>query len=119
MPAPVVRADVRFMLAHPAHLLALGFGSGLAPRAPGTFGTLFGWLLFDTLLAPWAAWGQLWVVAVGLLAAFAVGVAACERTGRDLGVADHGALPRILGVEIRLARLAADGGRIKQEFRAA
>ncbi len=92
MPVPAVRADARFMLAHPAHLLALGFGSGLAPRAPGTFGTLFGWLLFDALLAPWAAWGQLWVVAVGLLAAFAVGVAACERTGRDLGVADHGAM---------------------------
>ena len=30
----------RFLLRHPAHFLALGFGAGLAPFAPGTFGTL-------------------------------------------------------------------------------
>ncbi|MFN7506546.1 MAG: phosphatidylglycerophosphatase A, partial [Limnobacter sp.] len=44
----------RFMLAHPAHFLALGFGSGLAWVLPGTFGTLMGWLLyvwFDPYLA--------------------------------------------------------------------
>ncbi len=40
------RADLRFMLSHPAHLIALGFGSGLAPWAPGTFGTLWAWLVF-------------------------------------------------------------------------
>ena len=28
------------MLQHPAHFIALGFGAGLAPAAPGTFGTL-------------------------------------------------------------------------------
>ena len=32
------------MLRHPAHLIALGFGSGLSPRAPGTAGTLWAWL---------------------------------------------------------------------------
>ena len=31
---------LRFLFAHPAHFLALGFGAGLAPVAPGTFGTL-------------------------------------------------------------------------------
>lgn len=86
------RADARFMLAHPTHVLAFGFGSGLAPRAPGTFGTLFGWLLFDVVLARWGAWNQLWVVVVGLVVAFAVGVYACHRTGTDLGAADHGAM---------------------------
>jgi thiamine-monophosphate kinase len=35
-----------FLLAHPAHFFALGCGSGLAPKAPGTFGTLFAWLSF-------------------------------------------------------------------------
>ncbi|HJY39484.1 MAG TPA: hypothetical protein VJ299_18545, partial [Steroidobacteraceae bacterium] len=30
------------LLRNPIHLLAFGFGSGLAPRAPGTFGTLVG-----------------------------------------------------------------------------
>lgn len=76
------------MLAHPAHLLALGFGSGLAPFAPGTFGTLFGWLTF-VVLAPYLApsgWAILW--GVGLVA----GIWATEKTGRDLGVPDHGAM---------------------------
>ena len=36
------RATWRFMGLHPLRLIALGFGSGLAPFAPGTFGTLFG-----------------------------------------------------------------------------
>ena len=31
---------LRFLFSHPAHFVALGFGSGLAPVAPGTFGTL-------------------------------------------------------------------------------
>lgn len=80
--------DPRFMLNHPAHLLALGFGSGLAPVAPGTFGTLLGWLSFAVLdlLLPTAAWVLL------LVGGFALGVWACQRTGRDLGVADHGGM---------------------------
>ena len=36
---------LRFMLSHPAHFISLGFGSGLAPFAPGTFGTLLGLFL--------------------------------------------------------------------------
>ena len=35
-----IRPTVGFLLRHPAHFVALGFGAGLAPRAPGTFGTL-------------------------------------------------------------------------------
>jgi hypothetical protein len=31
--------SIKFLLAHPAHLVACGFGSGLSPRAPGTVGT--------------------------------------------------------------------------------
>lgn len=38
-----------FLLAHPAHLIACGFGSGLAPVAPGTAGTLFAWLTYPLL----------------------------------------------------------------------
>jgi phosphatidylglycerophosphatase A len=44
--------SIRFLLAHPAHLVACGFGSGLSPRAPGTVGTLFAWASFP-LLRPW------------------------------------------------------------------
>ena len=80
--------DRRFLFSHPAHLLALGFGSGLPPKAPGTFGTLFGWAAF-VVLAPWLAptgWALL------IVGGFVVGCWACTRTGRDLGVADHGGM---------------------------
>ena len=36
-----VRPGAGFMWRHPAHLLALGFGSGLSPKGPGTAGTLW------------------------------------------------------------------------------
>jgi phosphatidylglycerophosphatase A len=80
--------DARFLLAHPAHFIALGFGSGLAPRAPGTFGTLAGlaiFLLLERVIAPWH-------VAVLAIPLFFLGIWACGRTSRDLGVQDHGAI---------------------------
>jgi phosphatidylglycerophosphatase A len=43
------KPDWRFLLAHPAHVVALGFGSGLSPVAPGTAGTLFAWLAWAAL----------------------------------------------------------------------
>ena len=82
------RANVRFMLSHPAHCLALGFGSGLAPRAPGTVGSLWGWVSF-LVLDQWlseAQWGML------LLLSFGVGWWACTRTAQHLQVADPGAV---------------------------
>ena len=80
--------DARFLLAHPAHFIALGFGAGLAPRAPGTFGTLAGLALYWAL-APFLA---PLVIAFLAIPMFFVGVWACEVTGRDLGVHDHGAM---------------------------
>jgi phosphatidylglycerophosphatase A len=80
--------DARFLVAHPAHFIALGFGAGLAPRAPGTFGTLLGWAIYWGLsyfLAPL-------VIAMLAVPMFFVGIWACERTGRDLGAHDHGAM---------------------------
>ena len=82
------RPDLRFLFAHPAHLLALGLGSGLAPRAPGTFGTLFGWATYALLaphLPPWS-----WLLL--LVGGFAIGCWACTKTGQDLGAADHGSM---------------------------
>jgi phosphatidylglycerophosphatase A len=72
------------MLRHPAHVLALGFGSGLSPKAPGTVGTLWAWVSF-ALLSPWmndARWGVLIAVAL------AGGVWACAVTARNLGTRD-------------------------------
>ncbi|MDT8999443.1 phosphatidylglycerophosphatase A [Paucibacter sp. APW11] len=82
------RPTARFMLSHPAHWLALGFGSGLSPKAPGTVGSLWGWLAF-LLLNRWldaAQWGAL--IAAGTL----LGVWACTRTAQHLRVADPGAI---------------------------
>jgi len=84
----IVRPTARFVLAHPARFIALGFGTGLAPVAPGTFGTLLAFPLF-MLLDRWL--DPLPLLAV-IAAFFAIGVWACGRTGRDLGVADHGAM---------------------------
>ncbi len=34
------KIPAKFVFSHPIHLLSFGFGAGLAPKAPGTFGTL-------------------------------------------------------------------------------
>lgn len=83
----VADPDKSFLLSHPAHFIALGGGLGLVPKAPGTFGTLLGFpLAWASLqLTGWIAWAL-----VG--AAFLLGIWASERSGRDLGVADHGAM---------------------------
>jgi phosphatidylglycerophosphatase A len=65
------------------HWIAFGLGSGLAPWAPGTFGTLAAVPLY-LLLAPLPLPAYLAV----LVACFALGVWACGRTALDLGAAD-------------------------------
>ena len=87
----------------PVMWLAFGVGTGLAPRAPGTVGTLpglfLGWLLV-TLAAPLGT-----SATVGLLLAvtamlFGVGVYLCGEASRRLGVHDHGGIvfDEIVGV---------------------
>jgi phosphatidylglycerophosphatase A len=80
-------ADRRRMLASPAGWIACGFGSGLTPKAQGTFGSLAAilpWLLLRGLSLP--AWVGIIVVA------FAIGVWACDVAGRSIGVDDHRSL---------------------------
>jgi len=82
------RPTARFMLGHVARCIALGFGSGLAPIAPGTVGTLWAWAAF-LLLDRWlgaAQWGLL------LVASLSIGIWACGRTARELAIADPGAI---------------------------
>ena len=81
--------DLKFMFAHPAHFIALGFGSGLAPKAPGTFGTLLGFPVFFLLQRFAPDTPNLLAL---LVAGFIIGIWASARTGRALGVADHGAI---------------------------
>ena len=78
---------IKFLLAHPAHFFGLGFGSGLAPKAPGTFGTLVGFPLF------WLIFNYSFGVQLIIIAAlFLVGIYFCDVTGKALGVADHGGI---------------------------
>jgi phosphatidylglycerophosphatase A len=84
----LARPSLRFMLRHPAHVVALGFGTGLVPFAPGTVGTLIAFPIYwyvSPLLSPAAF--------LGLLAAlYLVGVWCCAETGRALGAPDHPAM---------------------------
>ena len=82
------RPGIGFLFAHPAHFIALGFGTGLSPFAPGTVGTVLAFPLY-AVLARWLA--PEWLAAA-VAAFFLVGVWACGRTGHDLGVADHSAM---------------------------
>lgn len=72
---------------NPVHFAAFGFGSGAAPVAPGTFGTLMGAALY--LLLPVLSW-PLYLLFV--LAATLVGIWLCDKTTRDIGVHDHGGI---------------------------
>lgn len=72
---------------HWVHFLAFGFGSGAAPKAPGTFGTLAAVPVF-LLLAQLPLWAYLAVVVIS----FVVGVYLCSQTSKDMGVHDHGGI---------------------------
>jgi len=75
----------RFVLTHPAHFLAFGFGAGLARRAPGTFGTLVAFPIFWLLNPRLVPMAFLALIAV----LFALGIWVCGKTSEDLGVEDH------------------------------
>lgn len=68
-------------LKSPVNFLALGMGTGLTPKAPGTVGTVLGLLL--ALLFPVLT--SLWVVAISSIA----GVYLCGASAKKLGVHDH------------------------------
>ena len=71
----------------PAHAIATGFGVGLVPVAPGTFGTLAAWPL------GWWLSGMDPIVTLPLIGIFFIlGIWACGVAGRRLGVADHGSM---------------------------
>jgi phosphatidylglycerophosphatase A len=84
----VIAPTLPFMLHHPAHFIALGFGAGLAPFAPGTFGTLVA-IPIALLLDRYAGTAGF---AAAILLLFAVGAWASAVTGRALGVPDHGSI---------------------------
>ena len=72
---------------NPVHFCALGFGSGLIPLMPGTFGSLAAIPLI-LLLAPA---GNVIFITATILSCIA-GVYFCGKTATDLGVHDHGSI---------------------------
>ncbi|MFV1872051.1 MAG: phosphatidylglycerophosphatase A [Oleiphilus sp.] len=74
-------------LKHPAHFLAFGFGSGCTPKAPGTFGTLVGMMVY-CLLPPMSM-----PLFLGfILVSFFLGIYFCDKATKALGVHDHGGI---------------------------
>lgn len=79
--------SLQFLLRHPSHFVALGFGTGLSPKAPGSIGTIVGLPLF-------------WLLTftpepthfITLAVLFLVGIPLCTKTGNALGVSDHGSI---------------------------
>ncbi|PJG58446.1 phosphatidylglycerophosphatase A [Aeromonas cavernicola] len=77
----------RLSLKNPLHLLAVGFGSGLCPKAPGTMGTLAAvplYLLASGLSTPW-------FIAL-LVVGFVAGIWICQSATDAIGAPDHGAI---------------------------
>ncbi len=92
-------------LVNPIHFLAFGFGSGVGPKASGTWGTLVAvpiFLLMQDLSLP------LYLSLVAVITV--VGIWLCDVTAKDLGVHDH---PGIVWDEIAgylITMIAAPSG---------
>lgn len=78
---------IKAVLRSPIHWLAFGFGSGLSPIAPGTFGTLAAVLLYLPL-----QWLSLEAYCAVVVAVCILGVWICGRSSEMLGVHDHGGI---------------------------
>ena len=90
------------LLRSPTLLLAFGFGSGLAPKAPGTIGTIAAiplwWLLAQLPLASYL---------IVVLASAIIGIYICGAAAEKLGLHDHGGIvwDEFVGFWIAMAAL--------------
>lgn len=90
---------------YPVHVLAYGFGIGLIPFAPGTFGSLVGVVLF-WFMAPMAAG----LYAVAVLVMFVAGIFICGQVARDTAAVDPGFIvyDEIVGFLVAMYLMPAD-----------
>ncbi len=93
------------LLKNPVHLLSLGFGSGLIPFAPGTFGTLAAIPLY-LIIQPLSLVYYLLITILSLI----VGFYLCDKTAKALGVHDHGGIvwDEIVGYFITMIAVPLD-----------
>lgn len=79
--------DPKTLLKDPGHLLSMGFGSGLAPIASGTFGTLAAIPIYMV-----ASYHSVMALVILTVVSILLGIYLCDRTTRALGVQDHSAI---------------------------
>lgn len=82
------RPTTKLILANPIHLLAVGLGSGLSSKAPGTSGSLAAVIIYALLLVHIVPVWQLGM----LVLLFIGGIYICGRTAKDWNAPDHGAI---------------------------
>jgi len=81
---PTKTVFAKTVFSNPIHLLAFGFGSGLAPKAPGTFGTLAAVPLYYYLSFLSTSWYLAICAITGL-----IGISICDYSAKKLKVHDH------------------------------
>jgi phosphatidylglycerophosphatase A len=98
------RELVRRVLRDPVHWPAFGFGLGLMPRAPGTFGSLLGIPMW------WLTGGDVVVQAVVACVALVFGIWVCGASARRIGVHDHGGIvwDEVVGMYLTLLVIPAE-----------
>lgn len=74
-------------LKNPINFCAFGFGSGCAPKAPGTFGTLVGLIIYCLLPSM-----SISAFLVFIILTFLIGIYFCDHASKALGVHDHGGI---------------------------
>ncbi len=104
-PKPVPPPVPPALLKNPVHFLSLGFGSGLSPFAPGTFGTLVAIPLY-LIIQPLPLSYYLALTLLSLVLGFYL----CEQTAKALGVHDHGGIvwDEIVGYFITMIAVPLD-----------
>lgn len=107
MPKQHPPQSAKLILTTPEHFIAWGFGAGLAPKAPGTFGTLVG-LPFFFLFRVHPVAEYLLICAL----MFGFGCLICDRSAKLLGVHDHGGIvfDEIVGFLVTCTPLIVLGG---------
>ena len=86
--SPTHTPSFKWVFSKPSRALAFGMGSGLAPFAPGTAGTLWAWAAFlvGEFFLSTEAW--LWIIGIGIL----LGCWICGQVSEELGKKDFGGI---------------------------
>jgi len=98
-------AVLKLSLKNPVHFLALGFGSGLAAKAPGTFGTLAAVPLVY-LMSHLSLTAFIIITVISTLVGFYI----CDKAAKDMGVHDHGAIVWDEVAGLMITMIAAPAG---------